>query len=54
MKYGIAKPDKKEYYGYLIQTNKDIYQKIPKKNIRKRLDLIKEKHDLKRLLKECW
>lgn len=54
MKYGIPKPDKKEYYGYLIQTNKDIYQKIPKKNIRKRLELIKEKHDLKRLLKECW
>ena len=54
MKYGIPKPDKKEYYGYLLQTNKDIYQKIPKKNIRKRLELIKEKHDLKRLLKECW
>lgn len=54
MKYGIAKPDKKEYYEYLIQTNKDIYQKIPKKNIFKRLELIKEKHDLKRLLKECW
>lgn len=54
MKYGIPKPDKKEYYEYLINTNKDIYQKIPKKNIRKRLELIKERYDLKRLLKECW
>ena len=54
MKYGIAKPDKKKYYEYLINTNKDIYQKIPKKNIRKRLELIKERYDLKRLLKECW
>ena len=54
MKYDIPKPDKKKYYEYLINTNKDIYQKIPKKNIRKRLELIKERYDLKRLLKECW
>ena len=43
-----------ELKKYLINTNKDIYQKIPKKNIRKRLELIKERYDLKRLLKECW
>ena len=41
MKFGITKLYKKKYYEYLINTNKDIYQKIPKKNIRKRLELIK-------------
>lgn len=51
--FGIAKKDKIDYYEYLLNQNKIIYKKIPKKKIKKRLNIIFNIVILSNLLKKC-
>lgn len=49
--FGLNKSDKKEYYEYLFNENKNILKKVPLTKLKRRHELKKENKYLKKLMK---